>query len=262
MRATVKTKVMTSSNLTIAEPVHAEIIRSPLDRSWFVLLLLGALSAVLSVVIVLQITLVRPSPGRATALRSVLIPSAGPIMNSQAERYRFFIAQLVQRNRSGDFFAGRELSDLILRVSIQEKIDPLLIAAVVHAESTFMNQAVSNRGARGLMQIRARTAQYVSGMIDLPWQGERSLHDPEYNLRLGIGYLKYLSKKFDGNIERMLAAYNWGPSNVAKAKITGSGLPSATRKYVGTVMANHKRWKREVAQQWALAGRAAQEEIA
>lgn len=235
--------------------------RSPLEKSWFTLLSMAALCCLLAVGVVIQIAFLKPVPKGAIALRSIVIPEARSSI-SDGYYYRHFISQIVQNNRRYNFFEGRDLSDLIIRVSIEENIDPLLVAAIIKAESTFYAGAVSHRGAHGLMQIQSNTAQYVSDMLDEPWQGERFLHDPEYNLRLGIGYLKYLSRKFDGNLDRVLAAYNWGPSNVKKVGGSIANMPSDTRKYVSSVTSNHRRWKAELRLQRAALDKSGTEDIA
>lgn len=221
---------------------------SLLEISWATLLTLASLCSVMACVVVVQIALSRPVPKSAMALRALVIPEAAPGSISDGFQYRHFLSQIVHRGGRNNFFEGRDLSDLIIRVSLEENIDPLFVAAIIKAESTFHIGAVSNRGARGLMQIRSGTGEYVASMIDQPWQGERFLHDPEYNLRLGISYLKYLSRKFDGNLEHVLAAYNWGPGNVKKTGGAHARLPDVTKKYVGVIMGNHKKWKAELKQ--------------
>lgn len=240
--------IVRGAELISLEPVE---IRSPLEQSWLCLLLLATLCAFLSFLVTIQVGLRFSTHVDSSHIRAVLIPEAEPVVDSELGRYRFFLSQVVQRVRGGSFYEGRDLSDLIVRVSAEERIDPLLVAAIVKAESTFSPTATSHRGARGLMQIRASTAQYIAEKLDLPWRGERALHDPEHNLRLGISYLKYLSKKFDGNIERILAAYNWGPGNVLKLKGKKKGMPSETVKYVTGVLESRQKWKAELTQQLA-----------
>ena len=218
---------------------------SPLEVSSFTLLQMGALCALLAVGIVIQLAFLRPSPKATAALRAVVIPEAAAKAIPNRYKYRHFLSQIVQRSRRLNFYQGRDLSDLIIRVSLEENIDPLFVAAIIKAESTFLSNSVSHKGAHGLMQLLPNTAAYISGKMEQPWQGERFLHDPEYNLRLGIYYLKYLSKKFDGNIEKVLAAYNWGPAKVRRLGGSLVFLPAVTKRYVSSVLGNHRRWKDE-----------------
>ena len=246
---------------TTTQGISAAYDRSPLEMSWLTLLSMAALCCLLAVGVVFQIAFLKPTPKGAIAFRSIVIPEAGSSI-SDGFYYRHFISQIVQNSRRYNFFEGRDLSDLIIRVSIEENIDPLLVAAIVKAESTFYAGAVSHRGAHGLMQIQSGTAEYISDMLDEPWQGERFLYDPEYNLRLGICYLKYLSKKFEGNLDHVLAAYNWGPTNVKKVGGLITSMPSDTRKYVTSVTANHKRWKAELKLQRAALDKSRSEDLA
>ena len=138
--------------------------RSPLELSLNSLLFLGSFCCLLAVLTAVQISLRRPEPGSAF-LRAIIIPEAQALLDIDSSSYRFLVSQIVQRSSSKNFFEGRDISDLIIRVSTEENIDPLLVAAIIKAESTFATSAVSNKGAMGLMQVRAGTAQYVSKMI-------------------------------------------------------------------------------------------------
>jgi soluble lytic murein transglycosylase len=93
-------------------------------------------------------------------------------------------------------------------------VDPLLIAAVIKAESNFNSQAVSERGARGLMQIMPETGLWAAKQIGEPNLDSEDLFDPETNIKLGTWYLSDLEKEFDGSNVLILAAYNGGRGNV------------------------------------------------
>lgn len=103
-------------------------------------------------------------------------------------------------------------------------VDALLIAAVVETESHFKADAISPRGAVGLMQVLPSTA------------GEpvERLLDPKVNIDHGTRYLGYLLRRFEGDLELALAAYNAGPTNVRRF----GGVPpfSETRRYVEKVL--------------------------
>lgn len=87
-----------------------------------------------------------------------------------------------------------------------------LIYAVIKAESNFNAAAVSNKGARGLMQLMPATAAFVAEKL-----GESSfdIDDPKQNIRFGVYYLSYLQKRFDGE-SVVLAAYNAGENTVGR----------------------------------------------
>jgi soluble lytic murein transglycosylase-like protein len=91
------------------------------------------------------------------------------------------------------------------------RIDPALVYALTRLESDFDSAAVSPSGARGLMQIMPPTARFITG--DASLEGSQ-LHDPAFNLALGQQYVAYLATQdgVDGDLIRMLASYNIGPS--------------------------------------------------
>lgn len=92
-------------------------------------------------------------------------------------------------------------------------LDPHLVAAVIRTESFFRTDAVSQQGARGLMQIMPETGEWIAARLNLPFSPEM-LDDPEYNIHLGCWYLAELQREFAGDTVLALAAYNAGRSNV------------------------------------------------
>ena len=138
-----------------------------------------------------------------------------------------------------------ELARLIVVESRLANIDPLYVAAVIKAESTFKLRATSNQGAHGLMQLLPSTARYISEKAELDWMGAALLSDPGYNVRLGIAYLKYLEESFNGHREHSLIAYNWGPANLQSALKKSRPVLSAARKYALSILNTHARWSEE-----------------
>ena len=102
--------------------------------------------------------------------------------------------------------------DHIIAASQETEIDPTLIASIIRAESNFKSDAVSSKGAVGLMQLLPSTAEYVAKMNGVD---EFDLLNPSDNIRLGALYMRYLLDKFkDERIAVM--AYNAGEGNVKK----------------------------------------------
>ena len=98
------------------------------------------------------------------------------------------------------------------------RVDPALLYALALQESRFDSAAVSPAGARGLMQLMPATATYIAGDSALLSGGLQRLHEPAISLELGQRYLHYLARfdGIDGNLIRLLAAYNAGPGNLLK----------------------------------------------
>ena len=107
-------------------------------------------------------------------------------------------------------------SDIVMEMSVEYDVDPFLVAAVIHCESSNNKDAVSPVGAMGLMQIMPDTGVWIAEKIEVENFTQERLFEPDTNIRFGCWYLDYLSDKFDGNRTSVLAAYNGGPGNVEK----------------------------------------------
>lgn len=124
--------------------------------------------------------------------------------------------------------------DTIVRQAAQTyKIDAALVHAVIHAESGFNPNAVSPKGASGLMQLMPATARRY---------GVQDIFDPKQNVGAGVRYLKDLLKMFDNNPRLALAAYNAGENSV----IRFGGIPPypETTHYVSKVLTLHTRYRK------------------
>lgn len=120
----------------------------------------------------------------------------------------------------------------IQELSRRFDLSPSLLEAVVWQESRWREGSVSHAGARGLAQLMPGTARYLGVNPD----------DPMDNLEGGARYLREQLDRFDGNLEKALAAYNAGPGRVIRA----GGVPNIreTKAYVAAIMgrlANHSR---------------------
>lgn len=135
-----------------------------------------------------------------------------------------------------EFFSDKiPYGDLIYAKSLKYDVDPALVAAVIEQESRFKPRARSHVGARGLMQLMPRTGR---------WMGARDLYDPEQNVDAGVKYIKYLDKRFNGDLKKIIAAYNGGEGNVMRYR----GVPPfrETRQYVKKVMKNYDKRTRQI----------------
>ena len=131
---------------------------------------------------------------------------------------------------------------LIREASVTNGIDYELLQAMIATESGFNPQAVSPKGAIGLMQLIPPTAARYGVRDDKDSLAEEKVTDPEINIRAGSRYLNYLIKLFPGQIELAIAAYNAGEGAVKRA---GNKIPDypETQNYVKTVMQLYQRLK-------------------
>ena len=118
-------------------------------------------------------------------------------------RYRLYIPE-TRMDFATYFF---RYDGIIQKASAQHGVDFSLIKAVIKAESDFDRRAVSDKGARGLMQLMPQTAQLMA--VTDPF-------DPHENIHAGVRYLKYLLASFQNNVPLALAAYNAGENAVRK----------------------------------------------
>jgi soluble lytic murein transglycosylase-like protein len=112
-------------------------------------------------------------------------------------------------NKSLDGFTTGDarIDSFIVEAGVRNGIDPVLIYALMHQESSFKRGAVSVKGARGLMQLMPGTAARF---------GVTNIFDPQQNIEGGTRYLRFLMDAFDGDIALMLAGYNAGEGAVLK----------------------------------------------
>jgi len=123
----------------------------------------------------------------------------------------------------------KDLRALATETARRHGIDPALVLAVVSVESGFRSDAVSPKGAQGLMQLMPGTARDLGVSDPL---------DPAANLDGGTRYLNALIQQYKGDLKRALAAYNAGAGAVKRHK----GVPPyrETREYVQKVLERYK----------------------
>jgi soluble lytic murein transglycosylase len=127
-----------------------------------------------------------------------------------------------------------QLNETILLNSHKHSLSPALVHAVIRAESAYDSNAVSSKGAMGLMQLMPGTASLLK--VSNPF-------DPEENISGGVRYLRHLLDRFGGNLELALAAYNAGESRVLR----DNQIPriSETQQYVRKVIRFYKDLSKE-----------------
>lgn len=130
--------------------------------------------------------------------------------------------------------APESIIALIAASAAQYGLDPALLQAVIKVESNFNSDAVSSKGAIGLMQLMPLTATAFH-VLD-PF-------DPKDNIRAGAALLRRLLNRFDGDLMLALAAYHVGEARVRQA-IGVPALP-ATQLYVERVLGHYNRFRAE-----------------
>ena len=106
-----------------------------------------------------------------------------------------------------------DLATVIYEEATRYDHDPKFILAMIGIESSFKNSSVSERGAKGLMQLMPYVAEGMAQELGMEWTGDHNLFDPVINVKLGIYYLTRLTNDFK-NPGLALTAYNYGPSYI------------------------------------------------
>jgi soluble lytic murein transglycosylase-like protein len=121
-----------------------------------------------------------------------------------------------------------DLERMAREIAERHRLDPALVLAMIQAESHWDPTAVSSKGAQGLMQLVPGTAE------DL---GVDDAFDPAKNIEGGVRYLETLLERYDGALDKALAAYNAGATAVDRV----GGVPHypETRAYVQKVIATY-----------------------
>lgn len=116
---------------------------------------------------------------------------------------------------------------IVVPVAREHGVDWRLVAAVIQAESGFNPRAVSSKGAIGLMQLMPGTAALYQVKAS-------DLYNPRKNVEAGVRHLRMLTNRYDGNLEKVIAAYNSGEGNVDRYQ----GIPpyQQTRNFVRRVL--------------------------
>jgi len=152
--------------------------------------------------------------------------------------------------------------DIIRQQASDKGLDASLIAGVIYAESRFRDQT-SNAGAKGLMQLMPRTADYIAQKSGGTAFEQGDLATPQVNIAYGSWYLRYLLHKYGGREILALAAYNAGEGKVdewvAGASARGERFRVAqhipfpeTRRYVQQVLDARIRYRRTYARELGL----------
>lgn len=124
----------------------------------------------------------------------------------------------------------KKYDKIILTAAVKHSVPADLIHSIIQAESNYNTQAVSSKGATGLMQLMPETAREY---------GVKNLYDPQANIEGGVKYLRDLIKLYKKRTDLVLAAYNAGQEAIKKY----GGIPPypETRNYIGKIMASYRK---------------------
>jgi soluble lytic murein transglycosylase len=141
----------------------------------------------------------------------------------------------------------------LLAAAREDGLDPALVAALILQESSYDPGALSGAGARGLMQVMPATGRTIARAKGVRFK-RAALHDPATSLDFGTHYLRQMSERYAGAVEKVLAAYNAGPHRVDAWTLARGEQPAEdfietipfneTRNYVMIVLANREQYRR------------------
>ena len=141
-------------------------------------------------------------------------------------------------------------SEYVYKYSEENDIDPLLIFAIIKAESNFNSTVVSSSNAKGLMQLMESTAEEIMEKNLQEEFNKEMLFNPEDNIKIGTAYFAILLERYNGNIPIALTAYNAGIGKVDSwiedgiIKADGSDVENIpykeTNNYVRKILRDYK----------------------
>ncbi len=164
----------------------------------------------------------KPVPGpNAASMRAARSAAAEVSQYFAHDSNQSARAKIQNANFSGHIATPDEIDAAIAEAASRHNVDPNLVRAVVKVESNFNPNAVSRKGAMGLMQLMPGTARQLN--LKNPF-------DAEQNVDAGVRHLKQLLENYGGDVNLTLAAYNAGTGAVARS----SGVPhyAETQNYV------------------------------
>ena len=141
------------------------------------------------------------------------LPNFIPDLNQREQTIKGILEVLERQSMGLANVTKEDLAEVIYEEAIRHNYDPKFILALIAIESEFQNWSVSEQGAKGLMQIMPYVAESIAQELGIEWSGDRTLFNPNLNVRMGIYYLSQLILDFK-DMRVALTAYNYGPTYV------------------------------------------------
>ena len=151
------------------------------------------------------------------------------------------IQRIVQHIEDEDVsFNDEELRDIavvLYEESRKHHIDYRLVLAIMKVESNFKGDAVSDKGARGLLQLKPSLAKFIAEDAGIKWHGAKTLDEPGKNIKIGILHLSILLEDFE-SVQMALHAYHVGPQRLKEIL---SAKHKLDKHFLNLVLTEYKR---------------------
>jgi len=152
-----------------------------------------------------------------------------------------------------EYIYPTKYSKYVIEAAGDNNIDPYLIFAIIKQESKFNKNAISNKEAKGLMQILDSTAKEMAVNLEYVDAENIDLFDAKTNIYIGAKYFKALVDRYDGNMRLAICAYNAGLGNVDKwilsediylnGELNISNIPfEETKTYLVNILNNYEKY--------------------
>jgi len=145
----------------------------------------------------------------------------------ELESLKRFIVAYTELNNINDLSASDYdlLAREVKKASKKYDMDPMLVLSVITVESSFDKDAVSSKGAIGLMQLMPHTSKDLCLQMGMS-ESNCKMRDAKTNILIGTYYLSKLSAKYNNNMKHYLAAYNCGPTMIDRVISENDRVPT------------------------------------
>lgn len=151
------------------------------------------------------------------------------------------VSLIVDRIRDKNVRLGnkelKDIAEMIYDESMRYNVDYRLVLAIMKIESNFKHDAVSQKGARGLLQVKPSCAKYIAPDVGVKWRGAKTLDEPTKNIKIGVHLFSTLVDDFQ-SINMALHAYHVGPTRL-KEILTERKRPQ--KRYLNLVLDEYER---------------------